>query len=124
MTSHQNPTPVVDTVPALAGVVFAAAAAVQFLQAEIVIGVFDMALRPSHAIIISLAALVVAFASSDSRDWRYLDGWEQALVGFTIVFMLAHQYSPDVQAQFAQHQPITGSIVFLAGMVSWGVLAR
>lgn len=121
---HSDSGPVVSTIPALAGFVYGLAAAVQFLDAEISIGVLDYTFAPAHALIVSLLALVVVFASSDTRNWGRYDGWEQAVVAVAIGVMLAHQYFPLVTIAIENNQPHLGIAAFLSGMFAWVVLSR
>lgn len=114
----------IDTVPAIAGLVYAAAAAVQFLDAQIALGVLDWTFKPGMAMVVSLAALVVAFASSETRNWQCYDNYEQSLIGLTLLIMVLHQYSPTVETAIANNQPLTGFTAFGLGMISWGVLSR
>lgn len=116
--------PIIRTVPALAGLVYAAAAAVQFLQAEVTFGAFGYTFNPAHAMLVSLAALVIVFASSETKNWSMYDGWEQATVGVAILIMVTQQYVPLVSTSIANNQPWAGAVAFMTGMVAWGVLAR
>jgi hypothetical protein len=116
--------PVIRTVPALAGLVFAAASAVQFLDAQIALGVLDWSFKPALALVVSLGSLLVAFASSNTRDWEHLENAEQATVAVALLIMLTHQYTPTVETAIANNQPWAGFVAFMSGMIAWGVLAR
>jgi len=116
--------PLIKTVPALAGLIYAAAAAVQFLDATIALGVLDWQFQTDHAMLVSLAALVVAFASSETKNWSNYDAWEQAIIGLAILIMVSHQFVSPVTTGIANNQPLTGAFAFMSGMVAWGVLAR
>jgi hypothetical protein len=114
----------IDSVPAIAGLVYAAAAAVQFLDAQIALGVIDWTFQPELALLVSLAALVVAFASSETRNWAHYDNAEQALIALNILIMLSHQYTQTVATAVSNNQPLAGAVAFGIGMVAWGVLSR
>lgn len=122
MTEHTDG--LVDTVPAVAGVVFSMAAAVQFLDATIKFGAYGLELTLTHSYVISLAALVVVFASSRTKDWEYYESWEQVLVAVTIAIMTGHQFVPQIRSVVSNQNPVAGSAIFAAGLLTWGVLAR
>jgi hypothetical protein len=123
MTNRPKPT-VIESIPHLAGFVFSLATAVQFLQTEFTVGVLNMTFEPAMAFAVSLAALVVVFASSHTRDFDYLQSWEQVLTGVFIAIMAAHQFFPQVETAIANNQPHAGVLAFLMGLVTWTVLSR
>ena len=119
-----TPKSVVTTVPAIAGLLFSAAAAVQFLQAEVSLGLLNWSLEPGIALLVSLSSLVVAFASSRTRDWRLYSTSEQSIIALAILIMVSHQFSPTVALAVQNNQPFSGVLAFSMGIVSWGILAR
>jgi hypothetical protein len=122
--THDNSTPLVETVPAVAGLVFSLAAAVQFLNADFSVGALDYQFAPAHAFVVSLAALIVVFASSKENNVNALESWEQVLVGVTLLIMTAHQYVPTVETAVSNNNPHAGGVVFLMGIFAWVVLSR
>jgi hypothetical protein len=116
-----------NTIPALSGIAFAVASAVQFLGATFGIAPSaDLAytLDPTHALLISLVALVVAFASSDTTDWRYYETYEQGIVALAVGLMIGQEYLAEVQDLLANNAPVAGIVAFAVTMAAWGVLAR
>lgn len=124
MTNDNTPGAVIRTIPALAGLVFAAASAVQFLDAQIALGVVNWSFKPAMALVVSLASLLVAFASSNTRNWEHLENAEKSLVAVALLIMTTHQYVPTVELAISNNQPWAGFIAFMSGMIAWGVLAR
>ena len=113
-----------NTIPAIVGIVFAVSAAVQFLQAEIMLGLIDYSFDPAHALIVSVFALVVAFASSDTKNFQHYETWEQALVGLAVVVMVSAEYTTTGADFLVENEPHAGLLAFLVSMAAWGVLAR
>lgn len=123
MSEHESGR-LVETVPAVAGVVFSIASAVQFLDGTFRLGALSYQFAPEHSYVVSLIALVVVFASSRTKDWERYESWEQVLVGVTILIMTAHQFIPTVSRTVSRQNPVAGSVIFGMGLVAWGVLAR
>lgn len=113
-----------NTAPALSGIAFAVAAAVQFLDTTITIGLFDYTFDPAHAMVVSLIVLVIAFASSDTNDWRQYESWEQGLVAVAVFVMVGAEYLVEVSDALANNEPHMGLGAFLVSMAAWGVLSR
>ena len=113
-----------NTIPAVAGIAFAVSSAVQFLDASISIGAVDWTFEPAIAMVVSLGALIVAFASSDTRDWRHYDQWEQAVVAVGAALIPATEYVVEVSDFIAQNDPVAGLGAFLLSFAAWGVLAQ
>ena len=123
MTNRTKPT-VIESIPHIAGIVFSLATAVQFLDTELTVGAIGYTFDPAHSFAVSLAALVVVFASSNTRDFDYLESWEQVLTGVTIAIMTAHQFLPTVATAVQNNNPHAGGVVFLLGLGTWTVLSR
>lgn len=113
-----------NTIPAIVGIIFAVAAGVQFLDVTITIGIVSYTFDPAHAMFVGFGALVVAFASSDTKDWRFYDTWEQGLVAVAVVLMISGEYVAEVATILSNNQPVAGIIAFAISMAAWGVLAR
>lgn len=116
-----------NTIPALTGILFATGAAVQFLGASITIApAADMSytFEASHALLVSLVTLVIAFASSDTKDWRYYETYEQATVGVAALFMVGAEYLVEISDLITNNEPTMGIVAFVVSMAAWGVLAR
>jgi hypothetical protein len=74
--------------------------------------------------IVSLMALVIAFASSDTKDWRYYETWEQGVVAVAVFLMVGMEYLTEVQNLVTSNDPVGPLIAFGLAMAAWGVLAR
>lgn len=122
MTNHNSA--LVDTIPALAGVIFTITSAVQFLDTSITVGVIGYSVQPAHSFVISLVALLVAFGYSETRDWDYYESWEQVLVAVTLLIMTSHQFVPVISRTVSNQNPVAGSLVFTLGVAAWGVISR
>lgn len=113
-----------NTIPALSGILFAVSAAIQFLGAEISLAIPSYTFDPNHALLVSLAVLVIAFASSETKDWRYYETWEQVTVGIAVVVMIGAEYTTTVAEFLTNNDPVAGMAAFLISMAAWSVLAR
>lgn len=113
-----------NTIPAVVGILFAVSAGVQFLDVSVTIGVVGYSFDPAHAMMVSLGALVVAFASSETKDWRYYDRHEQAVVGLAVVLIVGTEYVVEVSDAIANNAPVAGFVAFAVSMAAWGVLSR
>ena len=76
------------------------------------------------ALIGSLVIYVLAFASSETKSLEYYENWEMALISSGPGLMLAYQYIPYVQDQFAANSPTLAIIAFVFSVVSWGVMVK
>jgi hypothetical protein len=114
-----------NTIPALMGVLFAVASAVQFLGATISVTIpYTYTLSGVHAMVLSLVVLVVAFAASDTRSWEYYEGWEQAMVGIAVLVIVGNEYIAEITNLVANNNPAAGTIAFIITMAAWGILSR
>lgn len=116
-----------NTIPALFGILFAVAAAVQFLGATISIAPtadLSYTLEGMHAIGLSGVSLLVAFASSDTKDWQHYEPWEQGTVLIAVVAIVGAEYVTEISDFLVNNQPYTGVAFFAVGMMAWGILSR
>lgn len=116
-----------NTIPALAGIIFATGSAVQFLGASITIAPsadLSYTFAANEALLVSLVSLVVAFASSDTKDWRHYETYEQALVGVAVVAMVGTEYLTEISDLVVNNEPTVGILFFGLSMGAWGVLSR
>lgn len=113
-----------NTIPAVSGILFAVSSGVQFLGASITLQYPAYTFPSEHAMLVSLGALLVAFASSDTKDWRYYDQWEQVLVALAVVLMIGAEYLTEISTLISNNNPTAGVLAFLITVAAWGVLAR
>jgi len=115
---------IVETVPALAGLLFSLATLVQFLDAQVTVGALDWSLDPSLAFVMSLGALVVSFGSSHTRELDEYATWELVTVGVALLIMVIHQITTVGATAVSNNQPTAGLAAFATGVLAWGVIAR
>lgn len=113
-----------NTVPAVMGIVFAVTAAVQFLGATISFTTPVYTFDPTHALVLGLVVLIVAFASSDTKDWRHYETWEQGAVALAVLLMVGNEYLVEIQDILTQNSPHAAYIAFVVSMMAWGILSR
>lgn len=111
------------TIPALLSVVFIAATLYQFGGiAEIQITWVDYTLTTYHAMLISLGAYVVAFASSETKEFQNYEDWEKAAIAAGPILIIGHQHVTFIS------ELVTGTgaevIAFFACVAAWGVAVR
>jgi len=91
---------------------------------EIPVNWLGVTITSGSALIVSLVIYVLAFASSETKSLEYYENWEMALISSGPGIMLAYQYIPLVQDQFAANSPTLSIIGFVFSLVSWGVMVR
>ncbi len=110
------------SIPALLGVAFMVASLYQFggiSSVELVW--FDYTLTTEHAMLVSVATYVVAFASSKTRQFANYEKWEQVLIAAGPILLIGHQYS-DFIADLIATEGNTGPILgFVIAAVSYGI---
>lgn len=112
-----------NTLPAVTGVLFAVASSVQFLGATVSLSTPAYTFDPAHAMLVSLLMLVVAFASSETKDWRHYDEWEQGVVGVAAITLVGTEYVPEI-ADLVMSSQGTQVGAFVLSLAAWGVLSR
>lgn len=114
-----------NTIPALLSIVFAVASLYQFGGiSEVHIAWFDYALSTHHAMLVSLGVLVVAFASSETKEFRNYEDWEKALIAAGPLLIVSHQYVDYVNDLIVNNEPTAGVLAFLIAVAAWGVAVR
>lgn len=113
-----------NTVPALSGILFAISAAVQFLGATVSLKIPSYMFNPGHALFVSMGVLILAFASSDTKDWRYYETWEQVTVAVAVVTMVGAEYITTISDFIATNDPVIPIAAFILSLAAWSVLAR
>ena len=113
-----------NTIPALAGIIFAVAAGIQFLDLQITLGIMDYTPTEMQAMIAGLAMLVVAFASSETQSFDRYQRWEQITVGVAGVLIVGAQYVDTVGTWLVDYDPHFGAAAFVISMAAWAVLSR
>ena len=114
------------TIPALLGIVFAVASLYQFggiATVELMWGL-NYTLTTEHAMFLSLGTFVVAFASSETKDFEMYADWEKGMIAAGPLLLIGHQYSTFLSNQFVTHDPVLPVIGFLISVAAWGVAIR
>lgn len=113
-----------NTIPAIMGILFATASGVMFLDATVTLGVIDYTFSASHSLLVGMFAMIVAFASSETNDWRHYESYEQGIVVVATVLMVGSEYVVEISDMIANNSPVAGVIAFAVSVAAWGVLAR
>ena len=113
------------TLPALLSVVFIIAGLYQFGGiSEVMLTWIDYTLTAEHATLISLAAYVIAFASSETKQFDSYEQWEQVAIALGPVIIASYQYVPQVADVINTSSNLGPIVAFLATVVAWGVAVR
>ena len=113
------------TLPALLSVVFILAGLYQFGGiSEVMLTWIDYTLTAEHATLISLAAYVIAFASSETKQFDSYEQWEQVAIALGPVIIASYKYVPQVADVINTSSNLGPIVAFLATVVAWGVAVR
>ncbi|WP_434521084.1 hypothetical protein [Halorubrum sp. AS12] len=113
------------TLPALLSVVFVLAGLYQFGGiSEVMLTWLDYTLTAEHATFISLAAYVIAFASSETKQFESYERWEQIAIAAGPLVIVAYQYVPQIADIINTSSNLGPILAFLATVVAWGVAVR
>jgi hypothetical protein len=114
------------TIPALLGIFFAVASMYQFggIETFKILWGINYTLTTEHAMFLSLGTYVVAFASSETKQFEAYEDWEKAVIAAGPALIVGHQYVTWVSDQFAAHDPLLPIVGFLLAVASWGVAVR
>jgi len=125
MSSLTNDYMELRTIPALLGIVFAIASLYQFGGiSEVHITWLDYTLSTQHAMFVSLATLLVAFASSETKQFEAYEDWEKVLIAAGPVLIVSQQYVTEVADIIAKNDPTGGIVAFVISVMAWGVAVR
>jgi len=114
-----------NTIPALAGVLFMISSAVQFLGMSISIAQPISYTFPSeHAMVVSLLVLIVAFAASDTRSYEFYETWEQLTVVIAVAGMISVEYVSEVATILTNNPTWGGTAMFVVSVAAWAILSR
>lgn len=113
------------TLPALLSVVFVLAGLYQFGGiSEVMLVWLDYSLTAQHAMLVSLGAFVVAFASSETKDFSYYEDWEKVAIAAGPLVIIGYEYVPFVSDLISTTSNLGPIVAFLLTVVSWGVAVR
>lgn len=118
------------TLPAMLSVGFVAASLYQFggiSSIELVWfgGTGGYSLTGEHSVLVSMGAFVVAFASSETRQFENYENWEMAAIAAGPAVIIGEQYVAEVTDLITMlGDPLGYQVAFLLTVVSWGVAVR
>ena len=114
------------TLPALLSVVFVIAGLYQFggISEVMITWASDYTLTSQHAMLASLGAFVVAFASSETKDFNHYEQWEQVAIAAGPLLIVGHTYSDTIADLVATEGHVGPIVAFLVTVVSWGVAVQ
>jgi len=82
-------------------------------------------LGSEHAVMVSMAAFVVAFAGSSTRQFENYETWEQIAIAVGPVVILGDYLTTEVtDFLIGLGDPLGMQLAFLATVVSWAVAVR
>jgi|GEM_PF-438036 len=114
-----------NTIPALLSVVFVGAGLYQFGGIpDLTLVWLDYTLQTQHALIASLGVYVVAFMSSETKDFRHYEDWEKVLIFAGPAVMLAYEYVPQVANVINTDGHVGPIVAFFLTVAAWGVAVR
>ncbi|QIO21347.1 hypothetical protein [Haloarcula sp. JP-L23] len=82
-------------------------------------------LTADHAIMVSLGAWIVAFASSETKQFQYYDGLEKVAIALGPLVILGDYFTVEVTDLLLQiGDPLGMQIAFFVTVVSWGAAVK
>ena len=114
-----------NTIPALLSVLFVVAGLYQFGGiSDVTLVWIDYTLTAQHATFASIGTYAVAFASSETKEFRYYEDWEQAMIAAGPLLILGYQYVPQVADIVNTESHLGPALAFLLTVAAWGVAVR
>lgn len=114
------------TLPAVLSVAFIGASLYQFGGiSEIQLVWLDYGLTTEHSVLVSLVTFLVAFASSETRQFENYEMWEMVVIAAGPVVILGEQYLTEVTDLLMEiGDPLGFQVAFFLTLLSWGVAVR
>lgn len=114
-----------NAIPALVSVAFVGASLYQFGGiSQFTLNWLDYTVTAEHAVFTSLGAYLIAFLSSQTRDFNRYETWEQATIAAGPVLVVLHQYVPEVNTVLTNAGTGALIVAFFVTVASWGVAVR
>ena len=120
----------IRTLPAALSVAFIVASLYQFGGISDVTltwlgGTGGYALTAEHAVIASMTAFTVAFASSQTREFDAYETWEKMAIAAGPAVIIGEQYTAEVTNLLTDlGDPLGYQIAFVLTVIAWGVAVR
>ncbi len=114
------------TLPAVLSVAYIAASLYQFGGiSEVSLTWLDYSLTTEHSVVASLGTMLIAFASSETKQLDAYENWEIAAIASGPVVILGHQYTSEVSDVLMElGDPAGMQVAFVLTLVSWAVAVR
>lgn len=116
----------IRTIPAYLSAAFLLASLYQFGGIGTVsLDWLNYTLTAEHAVLVSMAAFVVAFAGSTTRQFENYERWEQGAIALGPVVILGEYLTVEVSDFLISiGDPVGMQLAFIATVVSWAVAVR
>jgi len=112
------------SIPALLSVAFTLSSLYEFGGlAGLELTWLNYTLTANHAMLLSLGSFVVAFASSETKQFANYEQWQQILIGAGPALIILHHTIPYVGNLTAEN-PAMGMFFYLISLTSWGVAIK
>jgi hypothetical protein len=114
------------TLPAVLSVAFIGASLYQFGGiSEIQLVWLDYTLTAEHSVLASIITFLLAFASSETRQFENYEMWEMAVIASGPIAILGEQYLTEVTDFLVSiGDPLGFQVAFFLTVLSWGVAVR
>ncbi|WP_058364898.1 hypothetical protein [Haloparvum sedimenti] len=114
------------TIPAAVGIAFSVMSVYLFGGLEgLTIGWgINYTLTSTHALWGSMAAYVIAFASSETRAFDRYEMWEKVLIAAGPALMIGYVHVQQVTDFIHSSEPMLPIIAFFVSFASYGVLSQ
>ena len=120
----------IRTIPAMMSVIFALASLYQFggisdVTLAWIGGSGGYTLTGEHAVIASMGAYVVAFMSSETKQFEHYANWEKVAIVLAPAVILGQQYVTEVNDFLTSlGDPLGMQLAFFVTIVAWGVAVQ
>jgi hypothetical protein len=74
--------------------------------------------------LVSLGTYVLAFASSDTKQFDNYEDWEKVIIASGPVVILANEYVGFINDMIVSNEPLGGVVAFLITLSAWGVAVQ
>jgi len=123
MSDYSN----IRTIPAMVSAAFIALSLYQFSAIDPIS--FNWGLNytfaASHGALGSLGAYLIAFMSSETKDFQYYDDWEKVVIFLGPALTFGWHYVDQVQTWMLElGDPLGAQLAFVLVMLSWVVIVR
>jgi len=113
----------IRTIPAMVSAAFIALSLYQFGAIDPISFNWGIGytFAPSHGAFGSLGAYLIAFMSSETKDFQYYDDWEKVVIFLGPVLSFGWHYIPTVSEWMLK---LGAQVAFIGVLLSWVVIVR